>query len=174
MTRKPVFCTFGILQIITRANKFGDGDIYFFVDKFPAYGRLSSCKLEDNRAEERVIVDFRKQNPTDFALWKSAKARKPCWESPQGPGQLGQHIEYSAMSATYLGSSFNIHGKGMDLVFPHHKNEIAQSFVACKQSRISYQIHNGLVTVDSEKLSKSLGNFFIKRQALRGSKEILG
>ncbi|XP_058111530.1 cysteine--tRNA ligase, chloroplastic/mitochondrial isoform X2 [Magnolia sinica] len=143
-----------------------DGDIYFSVDKFPDYGRLSGRKLEDNRAGERVAVDSRKQNPADFALWKSAKAGEPYWESPWGPGRPGWHIECSAMSAAYLGHSFDIHGGGMDLIFPHHENEIAQSCAACNKSSVSYWVHNGFVTVDSEKMSKSLGNFFTIRQVI--------
>ncbi|KAJ4958724.1 hypothetical protein NE237_025835 [Protea cynaroides] len=143
-----------------------DGDVYFSVDKSPGYGRLSGRKLEDNRAGERVAVDSRKQNPADFALWKSAKEGEPFWESPWGSGRPGWHIECSAMSAAYLGYSFDIHGGGMDLVFPHHENEIAQSCAACRQSNISYWIHNGFVTIDSEKMSKSLGNFFTIRQVI--------
>ncbi|KAM7492951.1 hypothetical protein LguiB_027560 [Lonicera macranthoides] len=143
-----------------------DGDVYFSVDKFSQYGRLSGRKLEDNRAGERVVVDSRKKNPADFALWKSAKEGEPFWESPWGRGRPGWHIECSAMSATYLGYSFDIHGGGMDLVFPHHENEIAQSCAACDQSNIRYWIHNGFVTIDSEKMSKSLGNFFTIRQVI--------
>jgi cysteinyl-tRNA synthetase len=143
-----------------------DGDIYFSVDKFPTYGKLSGRKLEDNRAGERVAVDTRKKHPADFALWKAAKEGEPFWESPWGRGRPGWHIECSAMSAAYLGYSFDIHGGGMDLVFPHHENEIAQSCAACDSSNISYWIHNGFVTVDSEKMSKSLGNFFTIRQVI--------
>ncbi|XVE84485.1 hypothetical protein DITRI_Ditri17bG0017300 [Diplodiscus trichospermus] len=143
-----------------------EGDMFFSVEKFPEYGQLSGRKLEDNRAGERVAVDSRKRNPADFALWKSAKEGEPFWESPWGPGRPGWHIECSAMSAAYLGHSFDIHGGGMDLVFPHHENEIAQSCAACKESNISYWIHNGFVTVDSEKMSKSLGNFFTIRQVI--------
>ncbi|KAK8519509.1 hypothetical protein V6N13_133424 [Hibiscus sabdariffa] len=143
-----------------------EGDVFFAVEKFPDYGQLSGRKLEDNRAGERVAVDSRKRNPADFALWKSAKEGEPFWESPWGPGRPGWHIECSAMSATYLGHTFDIHGGGMDLVFPHHENEIAQSCAACKQSNVSYWIHNGFVTIDSEKMSKSLGNFFTIRQVI--------
>ncbi|CAL1388042.1 unnamed protein product [Linum trigynum] len=143
-----------------------DGDVYFSVDNFPQYGRLSGRKLEDNRAGERVAVDARKRNPADFALWKSAKEGEPSWQSPWGPGRPGWHIECSTMSAAYLGHSFDIHGGGMDLVFPHHENEIAQSCAACGDSNISYWVHNGFVTVDSEKMSKSLGNFFTIRQVI--------
>ncbi|EYU20241.1 hypothetical protein ABFS82_01G002200 [Erythranthe guttata] len=143
-----------------------DGDVYFSVDKFPDYGRLSGRKLEDNRAGERVAVNSRKKNPADFALWKAAKKGEPFWQSPWGPGRPGWHIECSAMSAAYLGYSFDIHGGGMDLVFPHHENEIAQSCAACHESSVSYWIHNGFVTIDSEKMSKSLGNFFTIRQVI--------
>ncbi|KAK6912597.1 tRNA synthetases class I, catalytic domain, partial [Dillenia turbinata] len=143
-----------------------DGDVYFSVDKFPDYGQLSGRRLEDNRAGERVAVDSRKRNPADFALWKSAKEGEPFWESPWGPGRPGWHIECSAMSAATLGYSFDIHGGGMDLVFPHHENEIAQSCAACNHSNVSYWVHNGFVTVDSEKMSKSLGNFFTIRQVI--------
>lgn len=156
-----------IKKIIENGHAYGvDGDVYFSVDKFPDYGRLSGRKLEDNRAGERVTVDSRKRNPADFALWKSAKEGEPFWDSPWGPGRPGWHIECSAMSAAHLGYSFDIHGGGMDLVFPHHENEIAQSCAACKQSDISYWIHNGFVTIDSEKMSKSLGNFFTIRQVI--------
>ncbi|XP_050363881.1 cysteine--tRNA ligase, chloroplastic/mitochondrial isoform X1 [Argentina anserina] len=156
-----------IKQIVENGHAYGvDGDVYFSVEKFPDYGRLSGRKLEDNRAGERVIVDSRKENPADFALWKSAKEGEPFWDSPWGPGRPGWHIECSAMSAAYLGYSFDIHGGGMDLVFPHHENEIAQSCAACKQSDISYWMHNGFVTIDSEKMSKSLGNFFTIRQVI--------
>ncbi|XP_047970173.1 cysteine--tRNA ligase, chloroplastic/mitochondrial isoform X1 [Salvia hispanica] len=143
-----------------------EGDVYFSIDKFPEYGRLSGRKLEDNRAGQRVAVDSRKRNTADFALWKAAKEGEPFWESPWGPGRPGWHIECSAMSAAYLGYSFDIHGGGMDLVFPHHENEIAQSCAACRESNISYWIHNGFVTIDSEKMSKSLGNFFTIRKVL--------
>ncbi|XP_031279720.1 cysteine--tRNA ligase, chloroplastic/mitochondrial isoform X1 [Pistacia vera] len=156
-----------IKQIIDNGFAYSvDGDVYFSVDKFPEYGKLSGRKLEDNRAGERVAVDSRKKNPADFALWKSAKEGEPFWESPWGPGRPGWHIECSAMSAAYLGYSFDIHGGGMDLVFPHHENEIAQSCAACNHSNISYWIHNGFVTIDSEKMSKSLGNFFTIRQVI--------
>ncbi|XP_019437761.1 PREDICTED: cysteine--tRNA ligase, chloroplastic/mitochondrial isoform X2 [Lupinus angustifolius] len=143
-----------------------DGDVYFNVENFPEYGKLSGRDLEDNRAGERVAVDSRKKHPADFALWKSAKPGEPFWESPWGPGRPGWHIECSAMSAAYLGYSFDIHGGGIDLVFPHHENEIAQSCAACKKSDISLWMHNGFVTIDNEKMSKSLGNFFTIRQVV--------
>ncbi|KAF3580510.1 hypothetical protein DY000_02029983 [Brassica cretica] len=163
-----------IPQIIDLINQILDngyayevyGDVYFSVDKSPTYGKLSGRKLEDNRAGERVAVDTRKRHPADFALWKTAKEGEVSWESPWGRGRPGWHIECSAMSAAYLGYSFDIHGGGMDLVFPHHENEIAQSCAACDSSDISYWIHNGFVTVDSEKMSKSLGNFFTIRQVI--------
>ncbi|KAL5700197.1 cysteine--tRNA ligase [Ranunculus cassubicifolius] len=141
-----------------------DGDVYFSVDSFPAYGRLSGRKLEDNRAGERIAVDSRKRNPADFALWKAAKPGEPSWESPWGPGRPGWHIECSAMSSRYLTPSFDIHGGGMDLIFPHHENEYAQSCAACSDSNISYWMHNGFVTQNDEKMSKSLGNFFTIRE----------
>ncbi|XP_024520074.1 cysteine--tRNA ligase, chloroplastic/mitochondrial [Selaginella moellendorffii] len=146
-----------------------NGDVYFSLDKFvPAfpdcYGRLSGRKLDDNRAGERVAVDDRKLNPGDFVLWKSSKDGEPSWESPWGAGRPGWHIECSAMSGATLGSSFDIHGGGMDLIFPHHENEIVQSRAACHESNITYWMHNGFVTVDSEKMSKSLGNFFTIRE----------
>ncbi|XP_020584113.1 cysteine--tRNA ligase, chloroplastic/mitochondrial isoform X2 [Phalaenopsis equestris] len=143
-----------------------DGDVYFSVDKYPSYGQLSGRRLEDNQPGQRVAIDSRKQNPADFALWKTAKAGEPFWASPWGPGRPGWHIECSAMSASYLGYSFDIHGGGMDLVFPHHENEIAQSCAACKDSNVSYWVHNGFVDVGSEKMSKSLGNFVTVRQVI--------
>ncbi|CAM0145649.1 unnamed protein product [Urochloa decumbens] len=142
------------------------GDVYFSVDNFPEYGELSGRKLDDNRAGERVAVDERKRNPADFALWKAAKDGEPWWDSPWGPGRPGWHIECSAMSAHYLGLSFDIHGGGEDLIFPHHENEIAQSRAACCDSSINYWIHNGFVNVNSQKMSKSLGNFVTIRKVI--------
>ncbi|KAK4792553.1 hypothetical protein SAY86_022988 [Trapa natans] len=140
-----------------------DGDVFFSVDKSPNYGQLSGQKLENHRAGERVAVDSRKQNPADFALWKAAKPGEPSWESPWGPGRPGWHIECSAMSARYLSHKFDIHGGGIDLIFPHHENEIAQSWAACPETQINYWMHNGHVTNNNEKMSKSLGNFFTIR-----------
>ncbi|KAK8522289.1 hypothetical protein V6N13_115266 [Hibiscus sabdariffa] len=154
-----------ITQIINK--DFGyvvDGDVFFAVDKFPNYGKLSGQKLENNRAGERVAVDSRKRNPSDFALWKAVKPGEPSWDSPWGPGRPGWHIECSAMSAHYLSFKFDIHGGGLDLIFPHHENEIAQSCAACEESDVSYWMHNGHVTNNNEKMSKSLGNFFTIRQ----------
>lgn len=145
---------------------FRSGDVYFSVDKYPNYGRLSGRELDENRAGERIAIDVRKRNPADFALWKSAKVGEPSWQSPWGQGRPGWHIECSAMSAEHLGNCFDIHGGGMDLIFPHHENEIAQSCAACQESYIRYWVHNGFVTVDAEKMSKSLGNFFTIREVL--------
>ncbi|KAL3830887.1 hypothetical protein ACJIZ3_019689 [Penstemon smallii] len=154
-----------IAQIISNGCAYAvDGDVYFSVDNFPKYGILSGRKLEDNRAGERVAVDSRKRNPADFALWKAAKPGEPLWDSPWGPGRPGWHIECSAMSAHYLTHTFDIHGGGMDLIFPHHENEIAQSCAACSESKVNYWMHNGFVTANDEKMSKSLGNFFTIRQ----------
>ena len=135
-----------------------DGDVYFEVRRFPAYGRLSGRNLDDLRAGARVDVDERKRDPLDFALWKAAKPGEPEWPSPWGPGRPGWHIECSAMSMQYLGETFDIHGGGQDLIFPHHENEIAQSEAATGKAFVRYWIHNGFVNVDAEKMSKSLGN----------------
>ncbi len=137
-----------------------DGDVFFSVKKFPSYGKLSRRKLDEMRAGARVEVDARKSHPLDFALWKKAKEDEPFWESPWGKGRPGWHIECSAMSMKYLGESFDIHGGGQDLVFPHHENEIAQSEAYTGKQFSGYWLHNGFVTVDKEKMSKSLGNFF--------------
>ncbi|MBA5866726.1 MAG: cysteine--tRNA ligase [Nitrospira sp. CR1.3] len=147
-----------------------DGDVYFQVDKYPAYGRLSKRKLEDLQAGARVEVDERKHHPVDFALWKRSKAGEPSWPSPWGPGRPGWHIECSAMSIKHLGETFDIHGGGMDLIFPHHENEIAQSCGATGKEFARYWIHNGFVQVNQEKMSKSLGNFFTIREIFEKSK----
>jgi len=141
-----------------------NGDIYFEVQKYPAYGRLSKRKLDELQAGARVEVDERKHNPMDFALWKSSKPGEPAWPSPWGPGRPGWHIECSAMSMKHLGDTFDIHGGGQDLIFPHHENEIAQSCAATGKEFVRYWIHNGFVTLDQEKMSKSLGNFFTVRE----------
>lgn len=141
-----------------------NGDVYFQVEKFPAYGKLSKRKLEDMQAGARVEVDERKRHPMDFALWKSAKPGEPAWESPWGPGRPGWHIECSAMSMTHLGETFDIHGGGADLIFPHHENEIAQSCAATGKEFARYWLHNGFVQINKEKMSKSLGNFFTIRE----------
>ena len=141
-----------------------NGDVYFEVQKYPAYGRLSKRKLDELQAGARVEVDERKRNPVDFALWKSSKPGEPAWPSPWGPGRPGWHIECSAMSMKHLGETFDIHGGGQDLIFPHHENEIAQSCSATDKEFARYWVHNGFVTVDQEKMSKSLGNFFTVKE----------
>ncbi len=143
-----------------------DGDVYFSVTDFADYGKLSGRKLEDMEAGARVDVDDRKRNPFDFALWKSAKPGEPSWKSPWGRGRPGWHIECSAMSGVFLGESFDIHGGGKDLIFPHHENEIAQSEGAFGKPFAKYWIHNGFVNINQEKMSKSLGNFLMIRDVL--------
>lgn len=145
----------------------GNGDIYYDVSRFGNYGRLSGKRLEDLRAGERVAVDEAKQDPLDFVLWKAAKPGEPSWSSPWGEGRPGWHIECSAMSTRCLGDHFDIHGGGMDLKFPHHENEIAQSEAASGEPFVNYWMHNGFVNVDEEKMSKSLGNFFTVREILQ-------
>lgn len=143
-----------------------DGDVYFAVEKFPEYGKLSKRNLDDMIAGARVAVEANKRNPMDFALWKASKPGEPAWPSPWGEGRPGWHIECSAMSTRYFGSSFDIHGGGKDLIFPHHENEIAQSEAAYGTNFAKYWVHNGFVNIDQEKMSKSLGNFFTIRQVL--------
>ena len=144
-----------------------DGDVYFAVEKFPNYGKLSGRDLEEMRAGARVEVDERKTNPLDFALWKSSKPGEPQWDSPWGKGRPGWHIECSAMSQRFLGESFDIHGGGKDLIFPHHENEIAQSEAATGKPFVRYWVHNGFVNIEHEKMSKSLGNILSIRDLLR-------
>jgi cysteinyl-tRNA synthetase len=141
-----------------------EGDVYFSVKKFSPYGQLSGKNLEELQAGARVEVDTRKQDPMDFALWKAAKPGEPGWDSLWGKGRPGWHIECSAMSVAELGSTFDIHGGGKDLIFPHHENEIAQSCAYTGKEFARYWVHNGFVTVDKEKMSKSLGNFFTIRE----------
>jgi cysteinyl-tRNA synthetase len=143
-----------------------DGDVYFAVDHFPGYGKLSHRRLEDMMAGARIEVDARKHHPMDFALWKASKPGEPWWESPWGRGRPGWHIECSAMSSKYLGQPFDIHGGGSDLIFPHHENEIAQSEGAKECTLARYWLHNGMVTVEQEKMSKSKGNFLTISEAL--------
>jgi len=140
-----------------------NGDVYFEVAKYADYGRLSKRRLDDLQAGARVDVDERKRHPMDFALWKSAKPGEPAWPSPWGSGRPGWHIECSAMSIRHLGETFDIHGGGMDLIFPHHENEIAQSCGATGKEFARYWMHNGFVQINQEKMSKSLGNFFTIR-----------
>ena len=146
-----------------------EGDVYFEVVKYREYGRLSKRRLEDLQAGARVDVDERKRHPMDFALWKSSKPGEPAWESPWGLGRPGWHIECSAMSMQHLGETFDIHGGGMDLIFPHHENEIAQSCGATGKEFARYWVHNGFVQINQEKMSKSLGNFFTIREIFEKS-----
>jgi cysteinyl-tRNA synthetase len=143
-----------------------NGDVYYDVSRFQHYGQLSGKKLEDLRAGARVAVDEAKHDPLDFVLWKSAKPDEPHWDSPWGKGRPGWHIECSAMSTHCLGNHFDIHGGGMDLQFPHHENEIAQSEGATGEKFVNVWMHNGFVRIDDEKMSKSLGNFFTVREIL--------
>ena len=144
-----------------------EGDVYFRVNKFADYGTLSGRKLEDMQAGARIEVNEQKEHPMDFALWKKAKPGEPKWESPWGPGRPGWHIECSAMSRKYLGETFDIHGGGKDLIFPHHENEIAQSCGASGKQFANIWMHHGFVTIKDEKMSKSLGNFLTIRDVLR-------
>lgn len=143
-----------------------NGDVYFAVEKFPDYGKLSGRDLEDMLAGARVRVGEQKRHPMDFALWKAAKPGEPSWQSPWGEGRPGWHIECSVMSREYLGDNFDIHGGGADLIFPHHENEIAQAEAASGCPFAHYWLHNGFITVNDEKMSKSLGNFFLLREIL--------
>ncbi|OQY05794.1 MAG: cysteine--tRNA ligase [Desulfobacteraceae bacterium 4572_123] len=143
-----------------------EDDVYFAVEKFNEYGRLSGRRLEDMEAGARVDVDERKHNPFDFALWKGAKPGEPSWDSPWGRGRPGWHIECSAMSSALLGETIDIHGGGKDLIFPHHENEIAQSEAAFAKPFVKYWIHNGFVNIDHEKMSKSLGNFMMIKEII--------
>ena len=162
-----------------KAYPAANGDVYYAVREFAAYGQLSGKSLDDLRAGERVEVDGFKRDPLDFVLWKAAKAGEPAWESPWGQGRPGWHIECSAMSENLFGDTFDIHGGGADLQFPHHENEIAQSVGAhghscghnhggkAIESHVKYWLHNGFIRVDGEKMSKSLGNFFTIRDVLK-------
>jgi cysteinyl-tRNA synthetase len=142
------------------------GDVYFAVERFEGYGSLSNRSLDDMRAGERVEPDPRKKNPMDFALWKGAKEWEISWPAPWGAGRPGWHIECSAMSMKYLGETFDIHGGGQDLIFPHHENECAQSEAVTGQTLARYWLHNGFVTIDQEKMSKSLKNYMLLRDVL--------
>lgn len=143
-----------------------NGDVYYSVRKFADYGQLSGRDINDLLSGARVEVDEKKKDPLDFALWKSAKPGEPYWESPWGKGRPGWHIECSAMSAQYLGDTFDIHGGGQDLIFPHHENEIAQSCALHDAPMARYWMHNGFITINQEKMSKSKGNFFMLRDIL--------
>lgn len=163
----------GMLDMITKLIEKGhayhaeNGDVFYSVRSFASYGKLSGKSLEDLRAGERVEVDSFKKDPMDFVLWKSVKPGEPSWDSPWGPGRPGWHIECSVMSEKHLGDHFDIHGGGMDLQFPHHENEIAQSEAAHGCVMANFWMHNGFVRVDDEKMSKSLGNFFTIREVLK-------
>ncbi|MCU7837655.1 MAG: cysteine--tRNA ligase [gamma proteobacterium symbiont of Taylorina sp.] len=144
-----------------------NGDVYYQVNQFADYGKLAKKNLQDLQSGSRVVVDQSKRDPMDFVLWKTAKPEEPFWDSPWGKGRPGWHIECSAMSTNCLGDHFDIHGGGLDLKFPHHENEIAQSEGCTGHKFVNYWIHNGFVRVDDEKMSKSLGNFFIIRDVLK-------
>ena len=144
-----------------------EGDVYFSVEKFRDYGKLSGRSLGEMRAGVRIEIDERKRNPLDFALWKRAKEGEPSWESPWGRGRPGWHIECSAMSMKYLGQTFDIHGGGRDLIFPHHENEIAQSESFTGKPFARYWVHNGLVNIGERKMAKSKGNFFTVEEILK-------
>lgn len=160
-----------IIEFIKRLIEKGyayvvDGDVYFEVNKFGGYGKLSKRSADEMLAGARVEVDPRKKSPLDFALWKSSKEGEPSWDSPWGKGRPGWHIECSVMSTKYLGETFDIHGGGIDLIFPHHENEIAQSESATGKPFAKYWVHNGIITINQEKMSKSLGNIYSLRDAL--------
>jgi cysteinyl-tRNA synthetase len=154
------------LEQLEYAYQADNGDVYFSVSKFQNYGKLSGKKINELRAGERVEVDEGKRDPLDFVLWKSAKPDEPSWPSNYGDGRPGWHIECSAMAGTLLGNHFDIHGGGQDLQFPHHENEIAQSEACNGEKFVNYWMHNGFVRVNEEKMSKSLGNFFVLRDVL--------
>ena len=157
-----------VTTLVDRGYAYVEGnDVFFSIEKFKEYGRLSGRKLEDMQAGSRVAVDEKKRHPMDFVLWKEAKPGEPQWDSPWGPGRPGWHIECSVMSNHYLGPSFDIHGGGRDLLFPHHENERAQSIGANNGVFANYWVHNGFVRIESEKMSKSLGNFLTIRDVLK-------
>jgi len=156
----------GRLEARRLAYQSTSGDVNFAVRRFPGYGKLSGKSLDELRAGERVEIDRAKDDPLDFVLWKRSKAGEPSWDSRWGAGRPGWHIECSAMSCALLGEHFDIHGGGQDLQFPHHENEIAQSEGASGAPFVNYWMHNGFVRVDEEKMSKSLGNFFLIRDVL--------
>ena len=158
-----------VVRLVQRGHAYqaDNGDVYYSVGSFDGYGKLSGKSLEDLRAGARVEVDEAKREPLDFVLWKAAKPDEPAWDSPWGPGRPGWHIECSAMSTSCLGDTFDIHGGGADLTFPHHENEIAQSEGATGHPFVRYWLHNGFVRINDEKMSKSLGNFFTVREILQ-------
>ena len=165
-----------IAEMITMIQKLIDtgyayaadnGDVFYIVKQFAEYGKLSGRKVDELRSGERVAIDEHKRDPLDFVLWKSAKPSEPSWDSPWGPGRPGWHIECSAMSMQLLGNEFDIHGGGQDLQFPHHENEIAQSEAITGGTFARYWMHNGLVNIGGEKMSKSLNNFYTIRDVLK-------
>jgi len=157
----------GLAYAVDSDPSIGSGqDVYYAVKKFHGYGKLSGRNVDDMRSGARVDVDERKRDPLDFALWKASKPGEPSWDSPWGKGRPGWHIECSAMARKYLGDTFDIHGGGQDLIFPHHENEIAQSEGCTGKPFAKYWLHNGFVNINSEKMSKSLGNFFTIRDVL--------
>ena len=158
-----------VQRLIERGHAYlaDNNDVYYSVSSFDGYGKLSGKSIEDLRAGARVGVEEQKRDPLDFALWKAAKPGEPSWDSPWGKGRPGWHIECSAMSTSCLGDSFDIHGGGADLTFPHHENEIAQSEGATGHPFVKYWLHNGFVRINDEKMSKSLGNFFTVREILQ-------
>lgn len=157
-----------IEQLIEKglAYRADNGDVYYRVRQFKDYGKLSNQSIDELRAGERIAIDQYKEDPLDFVLWKHAKEGEPAWDSPFGPGRPGWHIECSVMSAEHLGEHFDIHGGGMDLKFPHHECEIAQSEGCHDKPMANYWMHNGFINIDNEKMSKSLGNFFTIREIL--------
>ncbi len=157
-----------ISKLIERGDAYQVGaDVFYAVEQFKGYGKLSKRNLEEMQAGARVDIDERKKNPLDFALWKASKPGEPFWESPWGQGRPGWHIECSAMSMKYLGETFDIHGGGKDLIFPHHENEIAQSEGATGKPFARYWVHNGFINIDKEKMSKSLGNILTIKEVLK-------
>jgi cysteinyl-tRNA synthetase len=157
-----------IERLVSRGHAYeSGGDVFYAIETFKDYGKLSGRRLEEMQAGARVEVDEKKRNPFDFALWKGAKPGEPMWDSPWGKGRPGWHIECSAMSTHFLGHHFDIHGGGKDLIFPHHENEIAQSEGAFGEQFVNVWIHNGFVRINQEKMSKSLGNFLMIKDILK-------
>lgn len=176
--KKPTFepkATMHIKDIIEFISKLiekgyayeSDGDVYYSVNKFTSYGKLSHKRIEELKSGARVDVNEKKRDPLDFVLWKKSKPNEPSWDSPWGKGRPGWHIECSVMSMYYLGETIDIHGGGEDLIFPHHENEIAQSEALSGKQFVRYWIHNGFIKINNEKMSKSLGNFFTIRDVLK-------
>ncbi|MCL5029765.1 MAG: cysteine--tRNA ligase [Bacteroidetes bacterium] len=161
-----------IIDIIKKLEEKGfayniDGNVFYNVNKFPEYGKLSGKKIDELESGARIEINEEKKDPLDFALWKKAKVGEPYWESPWGKGRPGWHIECSAMSCKHLGETFDIHAGGNDLIFPHHENEIAQSEAATGKKFVNYWVHFGFLNINNEKMSKSLGNFFTARDILK-------